>query len=113
MMSQSAVSTVLVAAVIIITLSYCSAENVYCVTPNVNSCSSCPRGSIHCATLSEYTREPESYFTPNTTIVFLPGDHVLETNVTVANVTGLTMHGGSSSGNIATVVRNGSVVVLF
>ena len=113
MMSQSAVSTVLMAAVIIITLSYCSAEKVYCVTPNVTSCSSCPHDSIHCATLSEYTREPESYFTSNTTIMFLPGDHVLDTNVTVANVARLTMHGGSSSGNIATVVRNGSVGFFF
>ena len=113
MMSQSAVSTVLVAAVIIITLSYCSAENVYCVTPNVTSCSSCPHDSIRCATLSEYTQEPESYFTSNTTIMFLPGDHILDTNVTVANVARLTMRGGSSSGNIATVVHNGSVGLLF
>ena len=111
MMAQSAIFTVLVAAVLIIT--YCSAENVYCVTPKVTSCPSCPRDLIHCGMLSEYTQEAESYFISNTTIMFLPGDHVLDTNVTVANVARLTMRGGSSSGNIPTVIRNGSVGFFF
>jgi len=50
------------------------------------NCSSYPHNSTHCATLPEYAREAELYFTFNTTIVFLPGDHVLDTNITVANV---------------------------
>ena len=114
-MAQSAIFPVLMAAVLINILSYCSAENVYCVTPNANSCPSCPRDSIRCATLSEYAQEAELYFTSNTTMVFLPGDHVLDRNITVANVARLTMHGGSgsSSDNIATVVRNGSVGLIF
>ena len=45
-------------------------------------------------------------------MVFLPGYHVLDTNITFANATRLTWHGGSSSGNIAAVVRNGSVAWL-
>ena len=49
----------------------------------------------------------------NTTVVFLPGDHVLDENITVANVSRLTMHGNSLSDNIATVVRNGSVGFSF
>ena len=65
------------------------------------------------ATLSEYAREAELYFTSNTTMVFLPGDHVLDRNITVANVARLTMRGESSSGNIATVVHNGSVGFSF
>ena len=102
---------VLVAA-LLITLSYCSAENVYCVTPTDTSCSSCPHNN-NCATLSEYAQEAELYFTSNTTMVFLPGDHVLDTNITVANVTRLTMCGESSSGNIATVVCSVSVGFRF
>ena len=109
MMAQSASFIALVTALLISTLSYCSAENVYCVTPTATSCSSCPHSSIHCATLSEYTQVAELYFTSNTTMVFLAGDHVLDRNITVANVTRLTMRGESSSDNIATVVRNGSV----
>ena len=95
---------VLVAALLINTLSYCSADNVYCVTPTATSCSSCPHNSANCTTLSEYSEEAELYFTSNTTLVFLPGDHVLDRNITVVNVTRLTMRGESSSGNRATVV---------
>ena len=93
----------------------CSAENVYCVTPTANSCSgtSCPHNSINCTTISEYAQEAESYFTSNTTMVFLPGDHVLDKDIIVANVARLTMHGESSSDSIATVVRNGSAGFSF
>ena len=93
MMARSTPSIALVVALLINTLSYCSAENVYCVTPTATSCSSCPHNSTHCATLSEYAQEAELYFTSNTTMVFLPGNHVLDRNITVANVTRLTMHG--------------------
>ena len=113
MMAQSMPFIVLVAALLIATLSCCSAENVYCVTPTATSCSSCPHNSTNCTTLSEYAEEAELYFTSNTTMVFLPGDHTLDTNITVANVTCLTMHGESSLGNIAKVVCNGSVGFLF
>ena len=113
MMAQRVSFIVLVAALLITTLSYCSAENVYCVTPTATLCSSCPHNSTHCATLSEYAQEAELYFTSNTTMVFLPGDHVLDRNIAVANVTRLTMRGESSSDNIATVVHNGSVGFSF
>ena len=113
MMAQSTLFIVLVAALLINTLSYCSAENVYCVTPTATSCSSCPHNSTNCATLSEYAQEAEMYFTSNTTMMFLPGDHVLDTNITVANVTRLTMWGEFSSNNMATVVCNGSVGFSF
>ena len=46
-------------------------------------------------------------------MVFLPGDHVLDTNIIVAKVTRLTMYGESSLDNMATVVCNGSVGLSF
>ena len=46
-------------------------------------------------------------------MVFLPGDHTLDTNITVANVDRLTMRGESSSGKIATVVCSGPVGLSF
>ena len=109
MMAQSTPFIVLVTALLINTLSYCSTENVYCVTPTATLCSSCPHNN-HCATLSEYAQEAELYFTSNTTMVFLSGNHVIDRNITVANVARLTMR---SSDNIATVVRNGSVGLSF
>ena len=102
-----------VAALLISTFSYCCAENVYCVTPTITSCLSCPHNSINCSTLSEYAQEAELYFTSNTTMVFLPGDHVLDMNVTLRNVARLTMVGESSSGNTAKVVCSGSVGFRF
>ena len=110
MMAPSTSFIVLVAALLI---SHCSAGNVYCITITATSCSSCPHNSTNCTTLSEYAQEAELYFTSNTTMVFLPGDHVLDRNITVANVASLTMRGESSSDNIATVFRNGSVGFSF
>ena len=113
MMAHSMGFTVIVAALLISTLSYCSAENVYCVAPTATSCLSCPQNSTNCTTLSEYAQEVELYFTSNTTMVFLPGDHTLDMNITVANVDRLTLCGESSSGNRATVVCSGSVGLSF
>ena len=104
---------ILVAALFINVVLHCSAENVYCVTPTATSCSSCPHDSTNCTTLSEYAQEAELYFTSNTTMVFLPGNHTLDMNITVADVTRLIMRGESSSENIATIVCNGPVGFSF
>ena len=113
MMSHSTFIVLVVALLLISTLSYSSAEKVYCVTPTAVSCSSCPQNSTNCTTLSEYAQEAELYFTSNTTMVFLPGDHILDTNITVANITRLTMCGQFISVSVATVVCNGSVGISF
>ena len=113
MMAQSTSFIAIVAALLISTLAYCSAEKVYCVTPTATSCSSCPHNSTNCTTLSEYAQEAELYLTSNTAMVFLPGDHVLNMNITIANVTRLTMCGESSSGNRAIVVCSGPVGLSF
>ena len=46
-------------------------------------------------------------------MVFLPGDHLLDRNITVANVSRLTMNGEFSSDNIATIAHNGSIGFSF
>ena len=46
-------------------------------------------------------------------MVFLPGDHVLDMNITVANVTRLTLRAESSAGKRATVVCSESVGLSF
>ena len=55
-------------------------------------------------------QEFELYFTSDITMEFLPGDHVLDTSITVANIARLTMHGG---GNRATIVCSQSVGLSF
>jgi len=115
-MSQSTPPIVLVAALLLSALSSCCANNVYCVTPTLpenTSCSSCPHHYTQCATLSEYAQKAELYFTSNTTMVFLPGDHTLGMNITAANISKLTMCAESSSGYVARIVCNGSVGFSF
>ena len=46
-------------------------------------------------------------------MVFLPGDHILDTNITVAATTKLTMRGEPSSDSVPTVVCSGSVGFSF
>ena len=113
MMVQSILFLALAAALLNNNIPCCCAENVYCVTPTATSCLSCPQNSTNCTTLSEYAQEAELYFTTNTTMVFLVGEHVLDKNITVANKVGLTMRGESSSGNTATVLCNGPVGLNF
>ena len=111
-MVRSTPFTILVAALLIRACSYSSAENVHCVTPTATSCSFCPP-STNCATLSEYAQGAEQYFTSDATMLFLPGDHVLDTNIAVANASRLTMRGESSPGKRATIVCSGSVGLSF
>ena len=113
-MAQSTILVaILVATLLISILAYCSAENVYCVTPTVTSCSSCPHNSANCTTLIQYAQEAKLYFTSNTTMVFLPGDHALDVNITVSHVAKLTMRGESSLDKKATVVCSGPVGLSF
>ena len=111
-MVHSTLLILLVAALLISTFSYCCAKNVYCVTPTATSCSSCPHNT-HCGTLSEYAQEAELYFTSNTTMVFLHGDHTLDTNITVTNVASLTMRGEFYSSRVVKIVCSGSVGLRF
>ena len=110
-MAQS-ISTIILAATLITTVSS-SVENVYCVTPTPTTHKNCPHNSTQWATLTEYAQEAELYFTSNTTLVFLPGNHGLNTNITVANIARLTLFGHSSSSIAATIVCNESVGLSF
>ena len=113
-MAQSTILVaILVATLLISILAYCSAENVYCVTPTITSCSSCPHNSANCTTLIQYAQEAKLYFTSNTTMVFLPRDHALDVNITVSHVAKLTMRGESSLDKKATVVCSGPVGLSF
>ena len=71
----------------------CTTQYTYYVKPTPDT----PCHEDPCHTLSEYVSESERYFTFNTTIVFLPGEHVLQQNVTVTNVGRLAFIGNFSS----------------
>ncbi len=46
-----------------------------------------------CLTLSEYAQNARHYFTSNSTFDFLPGNHSLNTDITIVNVSGISLLG--------------------
>ncbi len=63
----------------------------YYVRPNVSS--HCPPHQVPCMTLAEYAVHPGQYFTSDTRLVFLSGEHSLNTTLRIGNVTNLAMVG--------------------
>ena len=67
----------------------CSGRSVYYITPSPNT--SCPKEP--CLTFSEYYHNVSDYFNHNTSLVFSPGNHILDHNITLENMGNLTLHG--------------------
>ena len=51
----------------------------------------CPNVSGPCLTLREYAEEPEQYFTSNSSLIFLPGTHELDTSIYFVNVSNFSL----------------------
>jgi len=90
----------------------CSGHTTYYVKSTPNT--SCP---VHlCLTLSEYAQQPHIYGTSNTTLLLLPGDHVLTVNFTVEDTTDFEICAKVSShieNHAVTVVCQGMVGLMF
>ena len=63
----------------------CSGHTILYIKPTPDA--SCPADS--CLTLSQYAQQPHHYLTSNTTLLLLPGDHVLSVNFRVENVSNI------------------------
>ena len=50
-----------------------------------------------CLTLSQFTNQSDSYLNDNTTLIFQPGNHSLNSVLSVSNITMLSMHASSSN----------------
>ena len=63
-----------------------TAETYY-ITPS----SSTPRPGegVPCFTLSQYATKPSNYFASNTTLILLPGNHSLDSKLSIRNITSL------------------------
>ena len=77
---------------LLVLLTSCSAQSTYYVTPTPNT--PCPGEPCH--TLSEYV-DDQLYFTNNTVMEFIPGNHTLAQTISVTNLMWLTLRGDSSS----------------
>ena len=61
----------------------------YYIAPTVDT----PCTEQPCLTLSECVQQADRYFTSNTTLMFLPGNHTLENGLVIANISSLTLIG--------------------
>ena len=81
-------------------LMHCTAM-VYHINPSLNS--SCP--GEHCLTLSQFVANVK-FIESNTTMIFLPGNHTLDTRLTAYNVTSFIMFCNQSFEDMASSVYN-------
>ena len=82
----------------LLVLLFCSlaagfAQNIYYVKSSTMT--QCP--GEPCRTLAEYAQQQEQYFTDNTTMVFLQGDHALQADISIMNVTNFMFLGNSTT----------------
>ena len=81
---------------LLLLVSVCSSQvfsEVYQITSS--SGDPCPRDP--CLTLSQFTNQTDSYLNDNITLIFQPGNHSLNSVLSVSHITMLSMYGTSSS----------------
>ena len=92
-MVSSVLGGVFLLAVIQTSLPSARAHNTYYVKPTNDT--QCP--GEPCLTLSQYIQESGKYFISNTTMLFLPGEHQLDSTFLVENVASFALQGDTSS----------------
>ena len=80
-------------AVLQISLLSAHAHNIYYVKPTNDT--QCP--GEPCLTLSQYVQESGKYFISNTTMLFLPGEHQLNSTFVVGKMNSFALQGNTSS----------------
>lgn len=78
--------------ILLIWLSQVSAETFYVTTAKGLPCSD---GGAPCFPLREYASMPTEYFTPNTSLVLLPGNHNLNQKLSIKNISSLSIASAS------------------
>ena len=78
----------------------CTAQNTYYASSSTDS--ACQLTT--CLNFFQYIENSETYFTSNTTFIFSPGDHIVETNVAIVNVNALKLIGSNFLGGRKTQI---------
>ena len=72
-----------------------AAETSYYVKPTPDT--QCPQTTDPCLTLSEYVQDPSQYFISESHFIFLPGEHNLDEDLAIENLTSITFTGDLDS----------------
>ena len=88
---MAAVTLVLITTIISFFVVAVTAEFVSYVKPQGNDFSECP--SDPCLTLDNYTQNLDEFFISNTEFVFLPGNHQIDSQLSLQNLTNVTFRG--------------------
>ena len=89
----------------LVSLYSCVSSTTYYATPMPTI--PCPADGSPCLTLSQYARKSSSYFSPNTTLILLPGVHHLVSDFTlkfIVNLTFTSLENELDHGNVDTQV---------
>ena len=93
---NAGVHSLVITIVLCLSVTNGSCRVIY-VTPEKEH--SCPHNTQLCYTLSHIAENPMNYFSSNTRIIFLPGNHTTDTNrsIVIANVSNITLEGSGST----------------
>ena len=84
-----------------------SAVSEYYVRSDTST--ACPTES--CLTFNEYVNDTETYFTSNTSFIFLEGEHYLDSALVVDGKSGITMKASTNAG--VTIIFSSNAVIRF
>ena len=87
-------------------LSLSAAESIHYVKQNASSNADCPFQQP-CFTLDQYVQESSKYFTNESSFVFLPGQHCLNTSLNIRAVSNITFRGEENSPNAVIKCNDG------
>lgn len=87
-------------AALLVQFTFVSTETYY-TTPSLSI--PCPEEGVPCLTLSQYAAKPNSYFASNTTLIILPGNHSLDSELRITNITCLNLFANTASVSDTTI----------
>ena len=84
-----------------------SAHNVHYVMSSSHYCPGQP-----CLTLDQYNQQTETYFTTESTFVFLPGNHTINTTVNLTSISEITLRGERNSQVNIICLKESGILIL-
>ena len=87
-----------------------TAETYY-ITPS--SSIPCPERGVPCFILSQYATKPSDYFASNTTLILSPGNHNLDLQLSIRNISFLSVDSNTTSHSVTSITCNQSARFTF